>query len=200
MQYSPQSPNQSADDRTTQHRHAQYHRWCHAIGQGCATSEAELCRHLHRRYTGKFVNQGFPIAEVEDAEQEAILTTLEALRNQKIKSSLAVEGYYQAIIKYRLWRQKQRAAKHDDVDEAAEKIQSEQPEAEDWLDLQKRVARVVDAIDSLKKDRDRDLLRRSFMIEQPTDVICAELSLTKDHYYRVLHRARQRLHQALGSV
>lgn len=204
MQLQPQSQPHSQEDRSNQPKHEQknqqYQRWCQAIGQGCAASETEFCQYLHRRYTGKFINQGFAISEVEDAEQEAILTTLEALRRERIKSSSAVEGYYLAIIKYRLWRQKHRAAKHQDVDELAGTIRSEQPEVEEWLDLQERVARVVDAIDSLKKRRDRDLLLRSFMVEQPTDIICDELNLTKDHYYRVLHRARQRLNQALGPI
>ena len=45
--------------------------------------------------------------------------------------------------------------------------------------------------------RDRDLLRRFYLLEQSRDEVCAALGIDEDHFRRVVHRAKQRLREAL---
>jgi RNA polymerase sigma-70 factor (ECF subfamily) len=45
----------------------------------------------------------------------------------------------------------------------------------------------------LRKPRDREILMRSYLADQPKQEVCEALLLSTDHYDRVISRARQRL-------
>ena len=44
----------------------------------------------------------------------------------------------------------------------------------------------------LGTERDREVLFRFYIAEQSSERICADLQLSAEHLYRVLHRARAR--------
>lgn len=48
------------------------------------------------------------------------------------------------------------------------------------------------ALAELRQPRDREILTRYYLTEQPKERICAELGVTENHFKRVLFRARQR--------
>ena len=52
-------------------------------------------------------------------------------------------------------------------------------------------------LDDLKKERDREILRRFYVREEDKDSICKRLGIDGLHFNRVLYRARQRLKSAI---
>jgi RNA polymerase sigma-70 factor (ECF subfamily) len=52
-------------------------------------------------------------------------------------------------------------------------------------------------LDDLKKDRDREILKRFYVREEDKESICRRLDVDGVHFNRVLYRARQRLKVAI---
>jgi DNA-directed RNA polymerase specialized sigma24 family protein len=58
---------------------------------------------------------------------------------------------------------------------------------------QRQLAELVRLLlEELPTDRDREVLRRFYLTSDDKDLICADLSLTRLQFNRVLHRARER--------
>jgi len=63
------------------------------------------------------------------------------------------------------------------------------------------VCRQVDSLlKDLKKERDREILRRFYVQEEDKESICSSLDLDSTHFNRVLFRARERLKSALQAA
>ena len=58
---------------------------------------------------------------------------------------------------------------------------------------------VLDLLDGLPVARDREILHRYYLREEPKALICDALSLGPRHFDRVLHRARKRLQERVDS-
>ncbi len=67
----------------------------------------------------------------------------------------------------------------------------------DQLLRDERDAIVRRLLDELPTERDRAILRRYYLDEQDKDEICAALGLTREHFTRVLFRARKRYRESL---
>jgi len=59
---------------------------------------------------------------------------------------------------------------------------------------------VQSLLDNLKKERDREILRRFYVKEEGKDSICKRLDIDGLHFNRVLYRARQRLKSAIEAT
>ena len=55
-------------------------------------------------------------------------------------------------------------------------------------------------LDDLKKERDREILRRFYVREEEKESICNRLGVNSVHFNRVLYRARQRLKSAIEAA
>lgn len=63
------------------------------------------------------------------------------------------------------------------------------------------VCRQVDnVLKNLKKERDREILRRFYVQEEDKESICSYLDVDSTHFNRVLFRARQRLRSSLEAA
>jgi RNA polymerase sigma-70 factor, ECF subfamily len=74
---------------------------------------------------------------------------------------------------------------------------SAEAEAEAEKDEQKIAAKLKELIQSMKSQRDRELLVCFYLDEEDKESICRKLRLDARQFDRVLHRARQRLRQLL---
>lgn len=66
------------------------------------------------------------------------------------------------------------------------------------VNQQKLAAIVQEVINELSTSRDRDILKQLFLYEKDKEQICLDLSLSSEHFDRVLYRARERLKQKLS--
>lgn len=164
------------------------------IAAGEEQAEAELVercggalRFLARRFTrGE--------ADAEDLYQETLMLALEKIRHREVREPERLGGFLRALAK-NLSIQRYRRRSYE-----VEQPSAELPDAPDerqpsplggLLHREKvRVTRRV--LDELRTPRDRDVLFRYYIAEEDSARICADLGLDGDHFYRVLHRARQR--------
>ncbi len=163
-----------------------------AAGESRAEAElAECCggalRFLARRYTRDE-------ADAEDLYQGTLMLALEKIRGNEVREPERLGGFLRALAK-NLSTQRYRRRSY-----AAERPMADPPDAADrsrpdpltaLLRTERaRVARGLLA--ELGVSRDREVLLRYYIAEESAHRICADLNLETEHFYRVLHRARQR--------
>jgi RNA polymerase sigma-70 factor (ECF subfamily) len=164
------------------------------IAAGEKRAEAELVercggalRFLARRFTRDE-------ADAEDLYQETLMLALEKIRRHEVREPERLGGFLRALAK-NLSIQRYRRRRYE-----VEKPSAELPDAPDQRQSdplggmlrreRTRVTRLV--LDELRVTRDRDVLFRYYITEQSSTEICADLGIGGEHFYRVLHRARQR--------
>lgn len=81
------------------------------------------------------------------------------------------------------------------MDDFESKIQRQ----EDLLEARQDAELIKRSLLELRKSRDREILTRSYLAEQPKQEICDALLLSNDHYDRVISRARRRLKEIYQS-
>lgn len=59
-------------------------------------------------------------------------------------------------------------------------------------------AAIATLLGELSVPRDRELLRRFYLLEHDRDQVCAALGIDPGHFHRVIHRARQRFGEILA--
>ena len=133
-------------------------------------------------------------ADAEDLYQETLIVALEKIRSHEVREPERLGGFLRALAKnLSIQRYRRRAY-------SAETPSAELPEAPDerqpnplgGLLRRERTQLTRRLLAELKVSRDRDVLLRYYIGEEPSSRICADLGIDADHFYRVLHRARQR--------
>jgi RNA polymerase sigma-70 factor (ECF subfamily) len=131
-----------------------------------------------------------------DILQDAVLTTLEKLRNGQIANPENVGGYlYRVALNHlRNFRRKDRGARMsggelefltvDDSDGAG-------AIGEQWAQAARRV------LEAMPRVRDREVLVRFYLNEEGREHICREMRLSRAHFNRVIFRARNRFRDLL---
>jgi len=166
--------------------------WAEKIANGDLDSEKRICEHFLNRYKSNFLQQGYSIHPFEDASQDALISLIETLRNRGLKQLASINGYFHTCVKYRLWHFRKKLRRTESLDSCAA-IAQDEPDCIEYLSTRRELDLVVERLALLTKKRDREILIKRFFEEQSIESICSELNLTKQHFYRVLHRARKRL-------
>ena len=167
------------------------------ISAGEAEAEAELAescggalRFLARRYTRDE-------ADAEDLYQGTLMLALEKIRDHELHEPERLGSFLRSLAK-NLSIQKYRRRRY-----AAERPMAEPPDAPDRSRpdpltelLRTERAKVTRSLlAELGVARDREVLLRYYIAEESSQRICSDLDIGSDHFYRVLHRARQRFRQ-----
>lgn len=176
----------------------QLREWMDAIFSGNKAAENELCSHLYQRFDRYFLSKGFAASAIEDATQEALLSLLDALRKGNIDDSNAIEGYFFTSVKYQLWHSCKKAKRYIPMEDNVIQLHTHpQANCADQVETMKELEHVVRSMNRLRVARDKEILVRAFFQEEAIDTICEEYDFHRDHYYRVLHRARNRLQKLI---
>ncbi len=164
------------------------------IAAGETRAEAELVesyggalRFLARRYTRDE-------ADAEDLYQATLMLALDKIRRHEVREPERLGSFLRALAK-NLSTQRYRRRSY-----ALERTMAEPPDAADEsrpdplaaLLRSERVRLTRDLLAELGVARDREVLLRYYIAEESAERICADLDLGAEHFYRVLHRARQR--------
>ncbi len=166
----------------------------HRIAAGDARADAELVercgkvlRFLARRLTR---NE----ADAEDLYQETLILALEKIRRHEVREPERLAGFLRALVK-NLSVQRYRRRSYD-VEKPSDTLpdtpDERQPNALGNLLHRERSGLTRRLLTELKVSRDRDVLFRFYIAEESSPRICQDLDIEPDHFYRVLHRARQR--------
>lgn len=134
-----------------------------------------------------------------DILQDAAVTTLEKLRNGEIAQPENVGGYlYRVALNHlRNHRRKDRSAQSSA--EALEELK-DPDEDTDWKSVGRSqwAAAARQLLHEMPSSRDRDVLVRFYLNEEPKERICLDLQLSQEHFNRVIFRARNRFRELLA--
>lgn len=167
------------------------------VAEGDHNAESQICRFFLNRYKTYFLKKGYPLAAVEDAIQEAMISLIAILRRDGLINYSAASTYFVNSVKYQLWQHARNASKYSEFNEQSNLLATE-PDCFEKVKLQRELTMVVKAIEKLKHERDRQILLRRFIQSQSIEQICRDFSLERNHFYRVLYRARHRLSQLVA--
>jgi RNA polymerase sigma-70 factor, ECF subfamily len=128
-----------------------------------------------------------------DILQDAILTTLEKLRNGEIDNPQFIGGYiYRVALNHlRNYRRKDKSELSDARDIEAVADQADVP-AETGVQRGQWAQMARNVLSALPTSRDREILVRFYLDEEDKDSICGSLGLSEAHFTRVIFRARNR--------
>lgn len=164
------------------------------IASGESGAEAELVERCGRTLRFLARRHARREADAEDLYQETLIVALEKIRRSEVREPERLAGFLRALVK-NLAVQTYRRRHHD-----AERSDAEMPEPPDERRLsaldglldgeRRRVTRQV--LGELSVPRDQEILQRYYFAEESSSRICDDLGIDTDHFYRVLHRARQR--------
>jgi RNA polymerase sigma-70 factor, ECF subfamily len=133
-----------------------------------------------------------------DILQDAAVTTLEKLRSGEIAHPENVGGYlYRVALNHlRNHRRKDRSAKSSSSALAQLLGPEDDP---DWerVGLPQWGAAARELLDDMPAARDRELLVRFYLNDEEKELICQELQLSREHFNRVIFRARVRFRELL---
>jgi RNA polymerase sigma-70 factor (ECF subfamily) len=133
-----------------------------------------------------------------DILQDAAVTTLEKLRSGEIAHPENLGGYlYRVAINHlRNHRRKDRTAlsSSEQLDELRDSVDDP-----DWVRIGRPqwAAAARRMLEEMPAVRDRELLVRFYLNDEEKDTICRELSLSQEHFNRVIFRARNRFRELL---
>jgi RNA polymerase sigma-70 factor (ECF subfamily) len=133
-----------------------------------------------------------------DILQDAAVTTLEKLRSGQIAHPENIGGYlYRVALNHlRNLRRKDRTAAINAASLSEPAGFESDPEWErvgrpQWAQAARRV------LDEMPAARDRELLVRYYLNDEDKDLICRQLGLSREHFNRVIFRARNRFRELL---
>lgn len=133
-------------------------------------------------------------ADAEDLYQETLMLALEKIRRGEVKQPEHLAEFLRALVKnLSIQRYRRRRYQAEMPTGEFSDIQDEgRPNPLGALLHRERIRLTRRLLAELNVPRDRDVLLRYYVGEEPSHRICADLGLDSDHFYRVLHRARQR--------
>ncbi len=129
----------------------------------------------------------------EDLAQDTLLVLLQKLRSTQLTDHDQLDAYVRAIAR-NLWIARLRRCDSSRlVFTDQTNFEAASPNRDYLADEGKFRAALAHAVAHQPVARDRDILTRHYIREQPKSEICRALNLTPNHYDRVLSRARRRL-------
>ena len=131
----------------------------------------------------------------EDLAHDALIAVIKKLEQGAIKDRNKLSSYIFSTARYLYYGAMRRHGSKVELMGAMEDFESLVPVQEEVIESDWQAKSVRRSIESLPKERDRDILLRSYFNDQAKHEICEALLLSNSHYDRVISRARQRLKQ-----
>lgn len=135
-------------------------------------------------------------AQVDDITQDILTQLLGRLRAGAIQDLQALPHYLRVSIRHACaahYRRNSSRSSSPLADEA--RSHDDDPELQIQRGQLQQVVREL--IAELPVERDREVLRRFYLHDQDRRRVCQALGIDEGHFHRVVHRARQRLREAM---
>lgn len=136
----------------------------------------------------------------EDIAQDVLIGVLERIRAGAIVDPQALPAYLRVAVVHAAsaeYRRRRDRGATVPVDAVAD-LDSGQPGPPQRLDSDQLAAALQRLLPELPVRRDREVLRRFYLMEEDKDAVCSDLSIDHGHFHRVVHRARQRFGEILS--
>ncbi|MGE4070348.1 MAG: RNA polymerase sigma factor [Lysobacterales bacterium] len=137
--------------------------------------------------------------QVDDITQDILTQLLGRLRAGAIQDLQALPHYLRVSIRHACaahYRRNGAMLAASSAEEA--RSQDDDPELQTHRGQLQQV--IGELIAELPVERDREVLRRFYLHDQDRRRVCQALGIDEGHFHRVVHRARQRLREAMHRV
>lgn len=187
------SPSTAAERPTSSaSAHSDYPSLVNRIIHGDAAAEAELVAifkdrvlHIVRRIANN-------ASIVDDLSQDTFLLVIKKIRKGDLQQPESLGYFVAGVARNHAIEQMRVIRKRANEDlERAEQVRDQSPSPLDQIQTSELYAEIREVIDELIP-RDRLLLLRYHINEEPKEVIRIDLDLTREQFDRVVYRARQR--------
>lgn len=170
------------------------------IKEGNKQAEQALVTKYYKSLEYILLNRSSDRDLTYDIAQETFIVVLEKARKGEIDNPAAVGAFIRNVGVNLLIASYRKESRHktensEDIEDYFTK--NNQPQLHDQLNSKKVSEMVMQMMEELPTDRDRDILLRYFVHGHEKDEVCQVLELSTAHFDRVLHRARSRLKQIL---
>ncbi len=165
-----------------------------AIGQGDKNAEAELYQRFARPVITLLRQRSGDRYLAEDLMQDTFSILIDKLRNSALEDASRLAGYVHrtALNVWRGYARKEIGRKTQPDTDTVESVSSESYTQLESLLNQEEADAVRALLSEMRNARDREILNRTYLLEQDKPLVCDELNLTEAHFDRVIYRAKQR--------
>ncbi len=140
---------------------------------------------------------------VDDIVQETLALVLQRCREGKIEKPEALSSYVRSTginLMIAHFRKENRRATDSIGNEDLPFIQDLNPELVEQVEQKQHLKLVMQLLEELPVERDKELIKAYFLGEQNKTSLCDRFDISTAHFDRVLYRARNRLKQKLSLV
>ncbi len=140
----------------------------------------------------------------EDLAQDTFVTVLGQLRNPKrrLADSTKLNGYIIGIARNlaRAWRRKRNRQQTEPDLQRIARVRARHGDPVRQAERGELATLVRNVLKELPVERDREILRRLYLVEEDKSQICEDLAIEEVHFNRVVYRARKRLRELIESA
>ena len=160
---------------------------------GDKEAEQEMVIRYHRGLIAMLYNRSHDRPLAEDVAQETWLLVINKVRNQELKDKKRLAGFITQIAKNQLlMKYRTRNRHHHVTEDEAQELPDAGPTPDQSLENNQLAGVIQGMLNEMRKPRDRELIRRFYLLGDSKSVLCKEFELTEAHFDRVLFRARER--------
>ncbi len=166
----------------------------HAIRKGNADAESALIQRYERGLHFLVRHHTNDHALAEDVVQETFIVVIQRLRTSGLDEPAKLSPFLHQTARNIMIGQLRKIARRR-TNPDTEQVESTVGSLEDQHSaaVREQDALIIrQLLAELKCDRDRQILKRFYLLEEEKADICADLELSDVHFNRVLYRARQR--------
>lgn len=174
------------------------------IRGGDEAAATELVERFRRGLTLVLRRRCGDVETAEDLVQETFLLVLEKIRQDALEAPERLAGFIHGTARNLLLANRRREGRLSAFGDGAsaeagprpvEPVAEPGPGPFDTL-LRREESRLVrELLAEMPYPRDRQVLIRFYLSQQPKESLCAELGIEPGHFRRVLYRARERLRE-----
>lgn len=164
------------------------------IRAGEQNAEAELVERYSRGVSiiiGRIVRDS---SLIDDLGQETFRLVLEKVRRGELREPEKLSGFVCAVAR-NLAIENVRQPQRTQPLEPDSPLPDPKQDPLDELLVQEQIKAVRQVLQEMKEKRDREILRRFYLMEEDKESICADFGISRLHFNRVLYRARERFRE-----
>lgn len=132
----------------------------------------------------------------EDCVHDAILTVTRQIKEGQLKTSAALPGYLNIVLKRTAWNKKlesERLGANDEVFSTVVQTRSDdKADPQRLLEIQERAKILREGLNSLKP-QEREILTRFYLSGESPEYICQQMNLTETQFRLNKSRSKQKL-------